>query len=91
MSDIYAENHQRDAPDYCLDCGAPMGVHNLGCKIWHKDTLAEIERLRAAADAARQAIQYSLDMGGTDPAGVLLQALNKCDAALADFSADDRG
>lgn len=37
---------------------------------------------REALSAARVAIQYSLDMGGTDPAGVLLQALNKCDTAL---------
>lgn len=44
--------------------------------------LSEIERLQNTVDAARQAIQYSIDMGGTDPAGVLLQALNKCDAAL---------
>lgn len=46
------------------------------------DLQADNKRLRVAADAARQAIQYSIDMGGTDPGGVLLQALNKCTAAL---------
>lgn len=39
--------------------------------------------VREALEAARQAIEYSLDMGGADPAGVLLQALNRCDAALS--------
>lgn len=45
-------------------------------------------RERAALELARQAIEYSIDMGGTDPGGVLLQALNKIDHALAHTSTD---
>lgn len=39
--------------------------------------------IRAALECARQAIEYSIDMGGADPGGVLLQALNRCDAAIS--------
>jgi hypothetical protein len=38
---------------------------------------------RQALEGARQAIEYSIDMGCGDPAGVLLQTLNKLDTALA--------
>lgn len=31
----------------CPECGCPSGGHNLGCSIWHKESLAEIARLRA--------------------------------------------
>lgn len=46
-------------------------------------TSPEPDAVRIALEAARQAIEYSIDMGGTDPAGVLLQALNKAEAALS--------
>lgn len=36
----------------------------------------------AALEAAGLAIGYSLDMDGTDPGGVLLQAINKINAVL---------
>lgn len=41
--------------------------------------------IREALEAARQAIEYVIDVSGNDPdpGGFLLQALNKCDAALS--------
>jgi len=42
-----------------------------------------LPELVMALEAALQAVEYSIEMGGTDPGGVLLQALNKIDVALA--------
>jgi hypothetical protein len=46
---------------------------------------------RQTIEACRLAIEYSMDMGCSDPACVLLQALNKCDAFLAQSAAPGGG
>lgn len=37
----------------------------------------------AALEAARDAVEYSIEVHGTDHCGIMLQAINKVDAALA--------
>lgn len=54
MSDIYAENHHKDPPDYCLECGAPSGTHNAGCSVSVRRRNFEIDTLRAENERLRE-------------------------------------
>jgi hypothetical protein len=72
----YSETKQEPHPDYPTE---PLYTH---------PSPASDGAIREALEKSRQAIEYSLDMGGTDPAGVLLQALNACDSALSAHAGD---
>ena len=39
----------------CNECGNPCG-HNLGCPIWHKETLDENDNLKAENERMREAL-----------------------------------
>ena len=53
------------------------------CVYGDEKSIKTVQALLHATEAAREAIQYSIDMDGPDPGGTLLQAVNKCDRALA--------
>lgn len=92
--DNWSSNHdtalhfarKQDAEKYIADVGWTRARAVEHC--WPAVAKAEAEvGVRETLECARQAIEYSLDMGGTDPGGVLLQTLNKLDAALANLPA----